>query len=65
LRINKVPKIQPGEIRCPRCFGLDLISSQPRGPIDALMRALGREPYHCRFCEKRIFARVPAVRRPE
>jgi hypothetical protein len=60
LEINQVPKVKPGEIRCPRCFGLDLVPSRSRGVLDAVMRRFGRVPRHCRFCEKRFFVRAAA-----
>lgn len=47
-------------LRCPRCFGKDIVPSQGRGLVDAVMAQLGRVPRHCRFCGKRFYA-LPAV----
>jgi hypothetical protein len=54
------PDIKPGEVRCPRCYGRDLVPSLPRGVRDAVMRWFGRVPRHCRFCERRFFVKAPA-----
>jgi hypothetical protein len=59
LIIRKRIEIKPGEVRCPRCFGMDLAPSLPRGLKDALMRRFGRVPKHCRFCERRFYVRAP------
>jgi len=55
--VDRPIHIVPGETRCPRCFGKDIVSSMPRGWLDALMHQLGRIPRHCRFCEKRFYIR--------
>jgi hypothetical protein len=47
--------LQPGELRCPRCFGKDIVPSMPRGVLDWLMHRTGRIPRHCRFCGKRFY----------
>jgi hypothetical protein len=47
----------PGEQRCPRCFGKDIVPSKPRGWRDAVMLAFGRIPRHCRFCGRRFYFR--------
>jgi len=47
--------IQPGELRCPRCYHKDVVPSLPRGWRDGMMRFFGRVPRHCRFCEKRFY----------
>ena len=47
--------IQPGDLRCPRCFEKDIVPSRPCGFLDAVMKKLGRVPRHCRFCEKRFY----------
>jgi hypothetical protein len=57
LQVNRPMDIRPGELRCPRCFGKDIVSSLPRGFLDALMARLGRIPRHCRFCEKRFYVK--------
>jgi len=44
------------ELRCPRCFGKDIVPSRPRGIVDALMTRFGRVPRHCRACGKRFYA---------
>src|SRR4051794_33574816 len=48
--VRKELQIVPGELRCPRCFGKDIVPSLPRGWRDSLMRAVGKIPRHCRFC---------------
>jgi len=53
--VRKELQIVPGELRCPRCFGKDIVPSLPRGWRDALMRAVGKIPRHCRFCENRFY----------
>ena len=55
--VDKPLHIHPGELRCPRCFGKDIVPSMPRGWRDALMRMLGGIPRHCRFCGCRFYAR--------
>jgi len=54
--VDKPIHIQPGELRCPRCFGKDIVPSLPRGWRDAVMSSLGKIPRHCRFCAKRFYA---------
>jgi transcriptional regulator NrdR family protein len=56
LEIDKPFEIKPGELRCPRCFGRDIVPSMPRGVGDAVMRRMGRIPRHCRSCGKRFYA---------
>jgi hypothetical protein len=56
--INKPFHALPGELRCPRCFGKDIVPSMPRGWLDSLMRAFDRIPRHCRFCECRFYIRL-------
>jgi len=63
LKIKDVPEVKPGEIRCPRCYGLDLVPSRPRGVFDAVMRWCGRVPRHCRFCAKRFFVTTEVLAR--
>jgi len=53
--IHKQLNILPGEVRCPRCFGKDIVPSRPRGWRDAVMRTVGKIPRHCRFCENRFY----------
>jgi hypothetical protein len=53
--VNKPIKVLPGELRCPRCFGKDIVPSMPRGLLDVLMGILGKIPRHCRFCENRFY----------
>jgi len=48
-------EIEPGQTRCPRCFGRDLVPSRRQGVLDGLMHRLGREPLHCRFCGRRFY----------
>lgn len=55
VQVHRKIDIKPGEIRCPRCFGTDLVPSLPRGIMDALMLHFRRVPRHCRFCEKRFY----------
>jgi hypothetical protein len=50
--------IRPGELRCPACFNRDVVESLRRGPVDALMYRLGREPKHCRFCGRRFYVSI-------
>jgi hypothetical protein len=57
--VGKPIHVVPGELRCPRCFGKDLVPSMPRGWRDAVMRVLGRIPWDCRFCECRFYVRRP------
>jgi hypothetical protein len=56
--IQKQLNILPGELRCPRCFGKDIVPSLPRGWLDSLMRGFGKIPRHCRFCENRFYVAV-------
>jgi hypothetical protein len=58
--VDKPFQVLPGEQRCPRCFGKDIVPSMPRGWRDAVMRAFGKIPRHCRFCERRFYVRGPA-----
>jgi hypothetical protein len=53
--VDKQLHIQPGDLRCPRCFNKDIVPSLPRGWRDEVMRWLGKVPRHCRFCEKRFY----------
>jgi hypothetical protein len=65
LEIIKQIEIKPGELRCPRCFGRDIVPSLPRGIGDAVMRRVGRIPRHCRSCGRRFYAdpaRIAAAR---
>jgi hypothetical protein len=55
--VDKPIHILPGELRCPRCFGKDIVPSMPRGWRDAVMQACGRIPRHCRFCACRFYVR--------
>jgi phage FluMu protein Com len=64
LEISHIPEIKAGEIRCPRCYGIDVVPSRQRGVQDAVMRWMGREPRRCRFCEKRFFAQTADSRPP-
>jgi hypothetical protein len=54
--VDKPIHFVPGELRCPRCFGKDIVPSIARGWLDSLMGMLGRIPRQCRFCEKRFYA---------
>jgi hypothetical protein len=56
--VDKPIQFVPGELRCPRCFGKDIVPSMPRGWRDAIMSAFGRIPRHCRFCERRFYVRA-------
>jgi hypothetical protein len=47
--------LESGALRCPRCFGKDIVSSAPRGLLDPIMRRFGKAPRHCRFCGKRFY----------
>jgi len=60
--VDKPIHILPGELRCPRCFGKDIVPSMPRGWRDAVMRAFDRIPRHCRFCARRFYFRLPGER---
>jgi DNA-directed RNA polymerase subunit RPC12/RpoP len=53
--VNQQIEIKPGELRCPRCFGKDIVKSLPRGFLDSAMRRLNRVPRHCRACGKRFY----------
>ena len=57
--VDKPFDILPGEVRCPRCFGKDIVPSMPRGLRDAVMRVFGGIPRHCRFCGCRFYIRWP------
>jgi hypothetical protein len=57
--VDKPIHVVPGELRCPRCFGKDIVHSMPRGWYDAAMRLWGRVPRHCRFCGCRFHVRGP------
>jgi hypothetical protein len=63
LRVNKPLDIKPGELRCPHCYGKDVVPSMPRGIWDALMNSLGRIPRHCRACGRRFHPKIEDVRR--
>jgi len=54
---GKPIEVQPGDVRCPRCFGKDLVPSLPRGVLDALMKKMGKVPRHCRSCGNRFYLR--------
>jgi hypothetical protein len=41
--------------RCPRCGGVDVRHSLPRGIRDSFMVALGKYPFRCRACQCRFF----------
>jgi len=56
LKVNRHIQIKPGELRCPRCFALDIVPSRPRGATDWLMRLFHRFPRHCRACGRRFYA---------
>jgi DNA-directed RNA polymerase subunit RPC12/RpoP len=43
------------KIRCPRCGGLDVRHSVPRGFKDSFMMTLGRSPFRCRACQYRFY----------
>jgi len=58
LQVNRPIQIKPGELRCPRCFALDIVPSMPRGFYDALMRRFHRIPRHCRACGRRFYVLV-------
>jgi hypothetical protein len=55
VRLNSDEKL-----RCPSCGGVDVRHSQRRGLLDSLMSALHKEPYRCRFCQRRFYR--PAVK---
>ena len=55
--MNRNVQSKPGEIRCPRCWGSDLVPSLPRGLLDLLMEQFERIPRHCRACGKRFYVR--------
>jgi hypothetical protein len=55
MEVNIPIEVKPGQPRCPRCFGIDLVRSRHRGVLDKLMRRFGREPMHCRFCGRRFY----------
>jgi hypothetical protein len=63
--VDKPIHFLPGELRCPRCFGKDIVPSMPRGFRDAVMRLLGGIPRHCRFCGRRFYVRWPRAADPE
>ena len=55
MEVNVPMDIKPDELRCPSCFGRDIVHSHQRGWRDRLMARLGREPQHCRFCGRRFY----------
>jgi hypothetical protein len=57
LRVTHQIEIKPGEVRCPRCFGKDIVQSLPRGILDGAMRRLNRVPRHCRACGRRFYVK--------
>jgi hypothetical protein len=63
LKVNKPLDIKPGELRCPHCYGKDIVPSLPRGLWDALLSALKRVPRHCRFCGRRFHPKIEDVER--
>jgi hypothetical protein len=62
--IDKPMNIQPGELRCPRCFHKDIVASMPRGLRDAVMSWFGKIPRHCRSCEKRFYINKDVTLQP-
>jgi DNA-directed RNA polymerase subunit RPC12/RpoP len=57
LEIYQPIDIKPGELRCPRCRGRDIVPSLPRGFKDAFMYQFSRIPRHCRSCGRRFYVR--------
>jgi hypothetical protein len=55
VQVNQHIDLASGILRCPRCFGKDLVASHPRGLVDGIMRLFHKIPRHCRFCEKRFY----------
>jgi hypothetical protein len=58
--VDEPLNIQPGDVRCPRCLGKDLVPSLPRGIWDSIMKEMGKVPRHCRSCGKRFYLRPEA-----
>jgi hypothetical protein len=59
LEIRQSIDVKPGEIRCPRCRGHDIVPSLPRGIRDDIMFGMGRVPRHCRSCGRRFYVPAP------
>jgi hypothetical protein len=55
VQVNVHIDLESGDLRCPRCFGKDLVFTASRGLLDAIMRRYGKIPRHCRFCGKRFY----------
>ena len=53
------------KLRCPSCGGADIRHSLPRGLLDSLMMAFGKEPFRCRRCERRFYRHTTILSRPE
>jgi hypothetical protein len=65
LKVNIHYEVKPGELRCPVCFGRDIVPSMPRGWRDWLMAHLGRIPRHCRFCGRRFYTLAQKKGQPD
>jgi hypothetical protein len=63
LKVDKPLDRKPGELRCPYCYGKDIVPSLPRGIWDAVMSGMGRVPRHCRFCGRRFHPKLEEVER--
>lgn len=62
MEVNDKIDLNSGELRCPRCFGKDVVPSFQRGFRDWIMSRLGKIPRQCRFCEKRFYVTEEALR---
>jgi transcriptional regulator NrdR family protein len=65
LEVNRHIEIRPGDLRCPRCFALDIVPSLPRGLVDAIMRRFHRLPRHCRACGRRFYATEEEIQKAQ
>jgi hypothetical protein len=66
LQVKGQIDLDSGELRCPKCFGKDLVPSLPRGFMDWMMARFDYIPRHCRICGSRFYVAEEALRgRPE
>jgi hypothetical protein len=63
LKVDWPIDIKPGELRCPHCFGKDIVPSKTRGIWDTFLASLGRIPRHCRSCGRRFHPTQKAIGR--
>ena len=55
LSVDSSLKVELTVLRCPRCWGRDIVPSLPKGILDRVMKKLDRVPCQCRFCAHRFY----------